>query len=319
MPPRRWLAVATRPRAGRSHPSITRCSWTKRLARSNCRPVRGVERLGDKARERIKYLVDGEARGRQERCCNEATTGALRSASIEVSESSEVRSSMLHSLPNPQNAGKHGKNQPPWSASVPSSKRPSVFISYSWSDENAVRRLVADLEATGVRVLWDKGGDLRVGDHFPEWINTALAESTHVCLWLTPNYLKSFWCGSEYQAKLQHEAETGRRFVLPLLAAGDERDIPMLLKARAYADFREDYERGLASLFQSLELPASTIGLPSNWGLHQGDPGRSRRTSDPLAAEWIHSVRDGAEAPTSLGEGIEAAILATVGADSLSL
>ena len=126
---------------------------------------------------------------------------------------------------------------------------PLVFISHSSRDKPAVKSLTKDLRRAGIDVWLDEW-HIRVGTPITQAIQAGLESSEYVAVWLTRHAVQSRWVEREWQAKYQDEVLSGRAVVLPLLA--EDCAVPVLLKDKRYADFRSDYNAGLAELLGTL-------------------------------------------------------------------
>ena len=120
-----------------------------------------------------------------------------------------------------------------------------VFISHASADKPFVDRLVADLAARAIPVWYDKL-DLRVGESVPGGINEGLSSSKYCLIVLSKSSISSRWVTEELNAALMEQVARGGTFLLPALL--DDCIVPPLLRHRRYADFRTDYDCGLADL-----------------------------------------------------------------------
>lgn len=120
-----------------------------------------------------------------------------------------------------------------------------VFVSHASADKAFVDRLVSDLAARQIPVWYDKL-DLRVGDSITGGINEGLASSKYFLIVLSKSSVGSRWVTEELNAALMEQVARGGTFLLPVLI--EDCEVPPLLRHRRYADFRADYERGLADL-----------------------------------------------------------------------
>lgn len=130
-----------------------------------------------------------------------------------------------------------------------------VFISHSSKDKDYARRLARDLEEAGHQPWLDEW-QIKVGDCIVERVERAIGEADHLAIVLTGHSVSSGWVSREWKAKYWDEVSTGRVAVLPLLFESCE--IPVLLKTKKYADFRDDRSKGLYDLLDALE-PESEI------------------------------------------------------------
>jgi len=126
----------------------------------------------------------------------------------------------------------------------------TIFLSYSSKDRAFVDRLSSDLSDYGVQI-WRDTEQLVVGDGIWEGIAKGLEGSAYVVIVLSPDSVSSEWVGRyELQAGLQKELEEENTVLLPVLY--QECEIPVFLRHRVYADFRESYHQGLLALLRSI-------------------------------------------------------------------
>jgi hypothetical protein len=125
-----------------------------------------------------------------------------------------------------------------------------VFISYSHQDKDFADRLARDLMARRILVWWDDWM-IQVGDSLLAKIEEGISTSSYLGIVLTPSSVASSWVREELNAALLRQLDEKRVFVLPILAMDCE--IPLLLRDKKYADFRSDYEEGLARLLKKLK------------------------------------------------------------------
>jgi len=123
----------------------------------------------------------------------------------------------------------------------------NVFISHSSRDKSDVRRLAEDLELAGITVWLDEW-EILVGDRITQKIQQGLETCDFIAVWLTCHAIESGWVEREWQAKYGEEVNSGRTIVLPLL--DEDCKVPILLRDKRYADFRQDYSSGLKELIQ---------------------------------------------------------------------
>jgi hypothetical protein len=152
-----------------------------------------------------------------------------------MSSPSEKRESLIHEtkLPLAQNKAK-----------------PKLFISHSAKDKNLAVRLANDLRAAGLEVWYDSD-EINVGDSILEKIEQG-AKSDFMVIILSPDAVVSWMVKQELMMFLNEEKRRGYSLILPVLYK--DCDIPPLLEGRRYADFRGDYESGLAELLRSLGM-----------------------------------------------------------------
>lgn len=126
-------------------------------------------------------------------------------------------------------------------------EKPKVFISYSSRDNEFVDCLVSDLIFANIPVWIDKW-EIKVGDSIISKINEGIKDSDYLAIILSPNSVSSSWVQQELNPALMKELESRSVVVLPLLYQDCE--IPLIIKDKKYADFRQDYQKGLDSLME---------------------------------------------------------------------
>ncbi len=125
-----------------------------------------------------------------------------------------------------------------------------AFISHSTKDKPFVRKLAADLVASGVKVWLDEQRIL-VGDSVPEKIAQGLAESDFFLIVVSQNSVSSSWVKKELSSALVHEIERRKVTVLPIKL--DDAAMPDSIHDKLYADFRGSYDEGLSKLLKSIK------------------------------------------------------------------
>jgi len=126
-----------------------------------------------------------------------------------------------------------------------------LFISYSSKDKDFVQRLVHDLKAHGIKVWWDEW-EMKVGDSLIKKIQDGIKKSAYLGIVLSPNSVSSTWVEKELDTAQIIELERQEVFVLPILKETTE--IPIFLKVKKYADFRDSYQKGLNQLIERFEF-----------------------------------------------------------------
>lgn len=124
----------------------------------------------------------------------------------------------------------------------------SVFICHASKDKETVRRIARELERYGVRVWLDER-ELRVGDSLRERIEHALKNSDHVIIVLSRAALRRPWVTKEINAAFSLETDRKMNIVLPVLI--DSCKVPLLLRDKLYADFREGFDLGMRQLLRT--------------------------------------------------------------------
>lgn len=127
-----------------------------------------------------------------------------------------------------------------------------VFISHSHQDSGFVSKLANDLMRPEI-LVWVDEWEIGVGDSLIDKIEEGISTSAYLAVVLTPRSVKSVWVREELKAALLRQLDEKRVVVLPLLV--EECDIPLFLRDKKYADFREDYSSGLAQLIAAIKPP----------------------------------------------------------------
>lgn len=133
-------------------------------------------------------------------------------------------------------------------------KGKKIFVSHSSKDKQFAKWLSIDLANAGHRPWLDEW-EIRVGDSIPTQIGIGIEECHFVLLLLSRKSISSHWVEREWQAKYWKEVQDNEVMVMPVLI--EDCDIPILLQAKKYADFRTDYTEGFKTLLASL-LPSPT-------------------------------------------------------------
>lgn len=132
-------------------------------------------------------------------------------------------------------------------------RNPSIFISYSSVDRDAVSQLAEALKRNGVRV-WLDISDIRVGESIPAAIQKGLEAADFIAVWLTKNAMASGWVTQEWHTMMVREINDRRTTVLPLLA--EDCNLPPFLEQKKFADFRTNFAAGLNQLLAAVNPPA---------------------------------------------------------------
>lgn len=127
----------------------------------------------------------------------------------------------------------------------------NIFISHSSRDVDGPFRLAEDLKRIGLEVWLDKL-NIGVGDRIIREIQKGLKGAGYLAIWLTRASVESGWVETEWETKYEIEVTSGSVTVLPLLA--EDCEIPLFLRGKRYADFRQDYTEGLADLLRVVGL-----------------------------------------------------------------
>lgn len=125
-----------------------------------------------------------------------------------------------------------------------------IFISYTSSDGAFADKLASDLSSFGADVFYAKW-EIKVGDSIVDKINVALSTNDHLVVVLSANSVKSEWVQRELNSSMMRQLKDKKIKIKPVLI--QDCDIPALLSDIKYADFRDDYNEGFASLVDSLQ------------------------------------------------------------------
>ena len=141
-----------------------------------------------------------------------------------------------------------------------SAQQPRVFLSHTHKDKVFVRRLAADLAASGVDV-WVDEGEIRAGDSLIERIDSALETTVLVAVVLSRRSVRSAWVRAEVETALQLEIEGSRVKVLPLLL--EPCKMPSFLRRKQYVDFTHPrrYADSVQKILDAVEVEAARIAI----------------------------------------------------------
>ncbi len=123
----------------------------------------------------------------------------------------------------------------------------SLFISYSHKDGEFVDKLVLRLIEKNIKIWKDKWKTL-TGDSFVREIQAGIKGATFFGIVLSVNALESEWVTEELRLAVDEESKGGQITILPIRI--DNCEIPVSLKDRLYADFREDFDLGLNQIIR---------------------------------------------------------------------
>ena len=137
----------------------------------------------------------------------------------------------------------------------------SIFLSHNFTDKPFVRRLAQDLQAAGLRVWLDEA-EMQFGDSLIEKIQQGINEMEYLGVILSKHSVQSEWVRREVNIALQQEIEGKRVKVLPFLI--DDCEIPLFLKDKLYADFRNQsrYETVLVQVLCRLGVFPEIVERP---------------------------------------------------------
>lgn len=137
-----------------------------------------------------------------------------------------------------------------------------VFLSYSSKDRDFVRQLAEDIRSAG-HDPWLDEWEIYVGDSIPSKVEEGLRDSQYVVVVLSPHAVASGWVEREWKARYWSDIDQRRAVILPLLK--ETCDPPILLKDKKYADFREDYDSGLAEVLAALSGNRRPMSRPLSY------------------------------------------------------
>jgi hypothetical protein len=126
------------------------------------------------------------------------------------------------------------------SQSLPRSRRPHVFVSYSHKDVMFVRALARLLAEAGVK-LWLDEAELQIGETLVERLGAAIRGTPLLIAVLSPASVKSKWVKKELLIALSAKVRKKRVTVLPVLK--EQCTIPPFLRGHLIADFTTPYRR----------------------------------------------------------------------------
>lgn len=132
----------------------------------------------------------------------------------------------------------------------------TVFISYSSLDQHLARKLASDLKELG-HSPWLDEWEIGLGESIPGKIEHAIDKAQFVAIVLTRSSTSSSWVEREWRAKYWEEIKANQVMILPLLF--EDCEIPLLLRNRRYADFRENYATALTVLNEALRSQSPAI------------------------------------------------------------
>ncbi len=125
----------------------------------------------------------------------------------------------------------------------------SVFISYSHQDSEIVEKIASYLVSKNIHIWIDKW-QLNHGDSLITKIQEAITESSVLLIMLSKKSVESEWCKKELTAGLLRELEEKRVVTIPVLL--EDCSIPLFLRDKYYADFRNDFDQTIKGLQDSL-------------------------------------------------------------------
>jgi hypothetical protein len=126
----------------------------------------------------------------------------------------------------------------------------TLFISYATEDWPFVEQLVRALDPFVEHVWYDRR-EIIVGDNIVRRINEGLRDADFLIVVLSKASVSKPWVQSEMASAIMRQNLESTVRLLPILK--EDCDIPPLLSAIRYADFRANFERGINELLQGLQ------------------------------------------------------------------
>ncbi len=111
-----------------------------------------------------------------------------------------------------------------------------AYISHSSEESEFADTLSKYLQERGVKVLVDKSA-VSVGDSVVEIVEKIVKQARYTLVLMSPAYFSSPWTQQEWQIAMASESEHSQVKVIPILY--EDCDVPLLLKAKKTADFRD--------------------------------------------------------------------------------
>lgn len=121
----------------------------------------------------------------------------------------------------------------------------TVFISHNHKDNEIAERLALELVRHNIKV-WKDSWRIGVGDSLIQKIQDGLEGAQFFCVIFSKNSLESEWVKREITAALLREIENRKVMLLPIVI--DDCKLPLLVRDKLYADFRNDFDDGMKKL-----------------------------------------------------------------------
>jgi hypothetical protein len=127
-----------------------------------------------------------------------------------------------------------------------------VFISHSSRNRQRAMRLAEAIQHLNVEVWYDEW-EILVGHNLADQIYEGIKSCDYMLILLTNASVTSTWVKEEMNYARTSEIESGGTKIVPLLY--EDCEIPSALRQKAYADFRNSFERGFEQLSRLLSSP----------------------------------------------------------------
>lgn len=172
-----------------------------------------------------------------------------------------------------------------------------VFISHAGPDSTLAQWLAKGLQTVGITARLDQA-EIKAGDNIVTWMNDAIGESDYLLVLLSPETRDRYWVRMEWSNALMKEAHLRRAFVIPVILPGlQDSEIPELLRAKAFLDFRGDKDAAFLKLVSRLkddELAHRELGrLPSPAPRNMLEHIDKQLSDGPAIEVIVHSNRFG--------------------------
>jgi len=125
-----------------------------------------------------------------------------------------------------------------------------VAISYSHSDSEFALNLTRQIFLRGGHV-WIDQCEIVPGESFYQKIQDAFSEANAIVAILSKESVESVWCKKEIASAMTRELNERRVLVIPILL--EDCQVPFFLQDKKYADFREDFDKGISELMTAIE------------------------------------------------------------------
>lgn len=125
----------------------------------------------------------------------------------------------------------------------------AIFVSYSHKDKEFVDQLCSNLISEKIH-LWMDRWELKPGDSLIDSVQIALKHAGAILVVLSKSYIESTWCKKEMNAGLIRELEEKGNVIIPIVI--EKCDIPIFLREKMYADFRNDWDEAYRILAEAL-------------------------------------------------------------------
>jgi len=114
--------------------------------------------------------------------------------------------------------------------------------------------------------VWKDSWRIGIGDSLIQKIQEGLEGASYLCVVFSRNSVESEWVKREITAGLLREIEERKVRILPIVI--DDCRIPLLLRDKLYADFREDFDTGFKKL---LAVLTPHYGVQASGAISEGD------------------------------------------------